>query len=93
VIVGVNRFDVPDAERHDVLRVDPRVEGDQRERLRRLRAARDQDAVDAALDVIRIAASGDVNLLDPIRDALRLDATIGEVSAALAEVFGRYRHA
>lgn len=70
-----------------------RVEGDQRERLRRLRAARDQDAVDAALDVIRTAASGDVNLLDPIRDALRLEATIGEVSAALAEVFGRYRHA
>ncbi|MGB5187811.1 MAG: methylmalonyl-CoA mutase family protein [Acidimicrobiia bacterium] len=93
VIVGVNRFDVPDAERHDVLRLDPRVEGDQRERLRRLRAARDQDAVDAALDVIRTAASGDVNLLDPIRDALRLEATIGEVSAALAEVFGRYRHA
>ena len=41
------------------------VEGDQRERLRRLRAARDQDAVDAALDVIRSAASGDANLLVP----------------------------
>ena len=93
VIVGVNRFDVPDAEPHDVLRVDPRVEGDQIERLRRLRAARDSDAVGVALDVIRSAAAGDTNLLYPIRDALRLEATIGEVSAALVEVFGRYGRA
>ena len=93
VIVGVNRFDVPDAEPHDVLRVDPRVEGDQIERLRRLRAARDSNAVGAALDVIRSAAAGETNLLYPIRDALRLEATIGEVSAALVEVFGRYGRA
>jgi methylmalonyl-CoA mutase N-terminal domain/subunit len=92
VIVGVNRFDVPDGEPHDVLRIDPAVERDQIERLRQLRAARDQDAVDAALGVIRSAAAGDTNLLYPIRDALRIEATIGEVSSALVEVFGRYRH-
>ena len=92
VIVGVNRFDVPDTEPHDVLRIDPVVERDQIERLRQLRAARDQDAVDAALGVIRSAAAGDTNLLYPIRDALRIEATIGEVSSALAGVFGRYRH-
>jgi methylmalonyl-CoA mutase N-terminal domain/subunit len=92
VIVGVNRFDVPGAEPHDVLRIDPSVERDQIERLRQLRSDRDTNAVDVALDVVRSAAAGDTNLLYPIRDALRLEATIGEVSAALVGVFGRYRH-
>ena len=93
VIVGVNRFEAPDSEPNDLLRVDPKIEGDQVERLRKLRAARDQDAVDAALIALREAAAGDTNLLYPIRDALRLEATVGEVSAALVGVFGRYRHA
>ncbi len=93
VIVGVNRFEAPDSEPNDLLRVDPKVEGDQVERLRKLRAARDQDAVDAAFTALREAAAGDTNLLYPIRDALRLEATVGEVSAALVGVFGRYRHA
>ena len=93
VIVGVNRFEAPDSESNDLLRVDPMIEGDQVERLRKLRAARDQDAVDAALTALREAAAGDTNLLYPIRDALRLEATVGEVSAALVGVFGRYRHA
>ena len=93
VIVGVNRFEAPDSEPNDLLRVDPKIEGDQVERLRKLRAARDQDAVDAALSALREAAAGDTNLLYPIRDALRLEATVGEVSAALVGVFGRYRHA
>ena len=93
VIVGVNRFEVPDPESHEVLRVDPRIEADQVERLSLVRARRDPDAVGAALNSIREAASGDANLLYPIRDALRLEATIGEVSASLVGVFGRYRRA
>ncbi len=93
VIVGVNRFEVPDPESHEVLRVDPRIEADQVERLSHVRARRDPDAVEAALNSIREAASGDANLLYPIRDALRLEATIGEVSASLVGVFGRYRRA
>jgi methylmalonyl-CoA mutase N-terminal domain/subunit len=91
VIVGVNRFRVPESEPSDVLRVDPRIERDQVARLRQLRAARDQPLVDQALAALREAAAGDSNLLYPIRDALRIDATVGEVSKALADVFGRYR--
>jgi methylmalonyl-CoA mutase N-terminal domain/subunit len=93
VIVGVNRFNVPDAESHDVLRVDPRIEGEQVERLRRFRSTRNQDAIDGSLDEVRTAAAGDANLLYPMGDALRLGATIGEVSGALVDVFGRYRSA
>ena len=91
VIVGVNRFRVPESEPSDVLRVDPRIERDQVARLQQLRAARDQPLVDQALAALREAAAGDSNLLYPIRDALRIDATVGEVSTALADVFGRYR--
>jgi methylmalonyl-CoA mutase N-terminal domain/subunit len=43
--------------------------------------------------VIRSAAAGTANLLYPISDALRFEATIGEVSGALVDVFGRYRNA
>ena len=92
VIVGVNRFKVADTEPHDVLRVDPDIEREQVGRLRRFRASRNHDDVEAALDGVRTAAAGDTNVLYPMRDALRLGATIGEVSGALVEVFGRYRN-
>ncbi|MEA2022798.1 MAG: methylmalonyl-CoA mutase family protein [Actinomycetota bacterium] len=91
VIVGVNRFQIDEAGGHEVLRVDPRIESEQVERLRRLRANRDPGAVDVALETVRLIAAGDENLLPPMREALRIGATVGEVSNALAEVFGRYR--
>ncbi len=91
VIVGVNRFQIDEAGDHKVLRVDPRIEFEQVERLQRLRAKRDPGAVDVALETVRQTAAGDENLLPPMREALRIGATVGEVSNALADVFGRYR--
>ena len=91
VIVGVNRFDIPDREDHDVLRVDPTIETQQVARLRALRSRRDKGAVDAALASLRDGAAGDGNLLYPMRDALSQGATVGEVSSTLGAVFGRYR--
>ena len=93
VIVGVNRFDVADGEAHDVLRVDQTIETEQVARLRSLRSHRDGDAVDAARLSLRDRAQGEGNLLYPMREALRLGATVGEVSSTLAEVFGRYHQA
>ena len=61
------------------------------ERLRALRASRDQAGVDAAIDDVRAAARGTQNLLVPMREALKRRATLGEVSDALREVFGEYR--
>jgi len=60
------------------------------ERLRALRAGRDQARVTAALASLRSAASGAGNLLEASIVAMRARATVGEVSEALAEVFGRY---
>jgi methylmalonyl-CoA mutase N-terminal domain/subunit len=91
VVVGVNRFETESRDAPDVLRVDPSIERDQVERLRRLKDERDGDAVMATLDAVRSAASGGNNLLYPMRDALRSGATVGEVSSALKDVFGTYR--
>lgn len=68
--------------------VDPRIETDQRERLKALRRERDNHAVSHALDELRSAACGTDNVLPPMRLALGLRATVGEVSNALRDVWG-----
>ena len=90
VVVGVNRFTVEEEEPYEPLRVDPTIEAEQRARLERVRAERDQAAVDAALERVRSAAAGTDNLLYPMREALRARATVGEVSDALRDVWGVY---
>jgi methylmalonyl-CoA mutase N-terminal domain/subunit len=90
VVVGVNRFTIDEEESYEPLRVDPTIESEQRARLERVRAERDQAAVEAALERVRAAAAGTDNLLYPMRDALRARATVGEVSDALRDVWGVY---
>jgi methylmalonyl-CoA mutase, N-terminal domain len=90
VVVGVNKFTVDEEEHYEPLRVDPTIGAAQCERLEALRAGRDQAAVDLALDALKAAARGTDNVLYPMRDALRLRATVGEVSDALREVWGLY---
>ena len=91
VVVGVNRFtDAGDAATPGLV-VDPGLERDQVARLAAWRTGRSTPAVDAALGGVRTAAAGDDNLLPPMKVALLAGATVGEVSDALADVFGRYR--
>ncbi len=91
IVVGVNRFALDEEEPYEPLRVDPTIEQQQRARLERIRAERDQAAVDDALSRIRAAAGGGDNILYPMRDALRARATVGEVSDALRDVWGVYQ--
>jgi methylmalonyl-CoA mutase N-terminal domain/subunit len=91
VVVGVNRFAVPEEDPYEPLRVDPTIEKAQAARLAELRATRDAAAVERALDALRNAASGTDNVLYPMKEALRARATVGEVSGALREVWGVYR--
>ena len=91
VVVGVNRSVSAQEDRYDPLRVDPSIEADQRERLRVLRAKRDNAAVERALSDLKKAAEGSDNVLYPMREALRELATVGEVCNALREVWGTYR--
>ena len=90
VVVGVNRFTVDEEEPYQPLRVDPAIEAEQVARLARLRASRDRAAVDAALDAVRRAAAGTDNVLYPLKEALRAQATVGEVCHALRDVWGGY---
>jgi methylmalonyl-CoA mutase, N-terminal domain len=89
-VVGVNRFTLEEEEPYEPLRVDPQIEVDQVERLAVLRKERDNDAVSRALDSLRKAAAGSDNVLLPMREALSLRATGGEVSHALRDVWGLY---
>jgi methylmalonyl-CoA mutase N-terminal domain/subunit len=93
IVVGVNAY-VDDTvalpERFDV---PPELAGDQRRGLEELRAARDGAAVRAALGALATGAEGDANLMPAIIAAVRAEATLGEISAALREVFGAYRPA
>ncbi len=91
VIVGVNRFALDAEEPYEPLRVDPAIEAAQARRLATLRAERDSAAVTAALDELRAAARGTDNVLVPLKQALALRATVGEVCNALREVWGTYQ--
>ena len=63
------------------------------ERLRKLRAERSTDEVKRRLSALRIAAQGDENLMLPIYAAVKAYATLGEICAALRDVFGTHEEA
>ena len=89
-IVGINRFQTDELDDYDPLRVDPAIEATQIKRLEALRATRDGQAVNQALDAVRVAAGGHANVVYPIKAALAVQATGGEVADALREVWGTY---
>ncbi|MYZ51665.1 methylmalonyl-CoA mutase [Malikia spinosa] len=93
VIVGVNKYKLAKEDPIDTLDVDNvRVRDGQIARLQAIKASRDSAAVAAALAALTTAAeSGQGNLLDLAIQAIRLRATVGEVSDALEAVYGRHR--
>ncbi|MBK7899497.1 MAG: methylmalonyl-CoA mutase [Azonexus sp.] len=93
VIVGVNKYKLAREDAIDILDIDNHaVREAQIARLKSIRATRDAAAVSAALDALtRCAETGDGNLLDLTVKAIRLRATVGEVSDALEKIFGRFR--
>ncbi|MGH9750053.1 MAG: acyl-CoA mutase large subunit family protein [Candidatus Polarisedimenticolia bacterium] len=95
VVVGVNRYaSAGDAGSAIPLqKIDPRLETEQRERLRALRERRDPAAAARGLAGVERAASGDSNLLPAILEAVEARATLGEIADVLRRVFGTYRPA
>jgi methylmalonyl-CoA mutase, N-terminal domain len=92
VIVGVNRYEETGTESEEIElhRIDPEAERRQHERTSRVRAERDAAAAEAALARVRETASGTENLLLPLREALRVRCTIGEICNVLRDEFGMY---
>ncbi|MCV2348177.1 methylmalonyl-CoA mutase [Paucibacter sp. Y2R2-4] len=93
VIVGVNKYKLAKEDKIEILDVDNvRVRDGQIERLKAIKSSRDNAAVQAALNALTEAAkSGQGNLLDLSIQAVRLRATVGEISDALEAVYGRHR--
>ncbi|MBK1689510.1 methylmalonyl-CoA mutase [Rubrivivax gelatinosus] len=93
VIVGVNKYRSTKQDKVEILEVDNvKVRDAQIARLAQVRAARDGAKVQAALDALTAAAhSGEGNLLGLAIDAMRVRATVGEVSDALEKIYGRHR--
>ncbi|MGW2383193.1 methylmalonyl-CoA mutase [Streptomyces sp. NPDC001658] len=90
-VIGVNKYRVETDEQIDVLKVDnSSVRTQQIEKLRRLRAERDERACQDSLDALTRAAGGEGNLLELAVNAARAKATVGEISDALEKVYGRH---
>jgi methylmalonyl-CoA mutase len=92
VIVGVNKYRLAKEDPIEILEVDNvKVRDQQIVRLKQIRAKRDAAKVQAALDALATGAGKGANLLELTVQAIRLRATVGEVSDALEKVFGRHR--
>lgn len=91
IVVGVNRFQEAEKPEVPLFVLNERVAEEQHAALAELRAQRDNQAVQSALEDVRACAQGDGNLLYPMKKALGHYATIGEVCGVLREVWGEYQ--
>jgi len=90
-VVGVNKFQAEeDAKPGDLLKVDPEVRIKQTDKIQKLKANRDNDAVTRNLAALKKAAEGEANLMPPILECVRAYATLGEICDCLRGVFGEY---
>jgi methylmalonyl-CoA mutase N-terminal domain/subunit len=90
IIVGVNRYQVPEERPPELLRVPLEVEVRQAERVRRAKEQRNGATARAALARVREAASSGENLMPPLVDAVKAMVTVGEISDVYRDVFGVY---
>lgn len=91
-VIGVNKFnDSKKLAEQDVLTADLSVGERQVARLEKMKAARDNEAVKAALEKLREAAKGTENLMPYLIDAVKTYATLGEICGVLREEFGEYK--
>ncbi len=92
IIVGVNAYAEPEEKLEiPILKIDPKVEHEQSENLKRLRAERDNTKVRQALDQLKTAAQEDRNLMPPLIDCSRAYCTLGEMINVLKGVYGTWR--
>lgn len=91
IVVGVNRFRSKDEKGIPTFRLDPDGERAQVERLREVRASRDNTSTVSALSRLTEAARGSANLMPYILAAAEAWGTVGEISEAMRVVFGEYR--
>ena len=90
-MVNVTIYEPQDEQDVETHRIDPEISQRQLDRLKHLKEKRDNDLVERRLEDLKEACRGDANTMYPIIEAVRAYATVGEISAAMQEIFGSYR--
>jgi methylmalonyl-CoA mutase N-terminal domain/subunit len=90
IVVGVNQYVSEEDAEIELHYVDPALERKQVGRLDAVRARRDSERLERALSELRDAAAGESNLMEPLLDCARADASEGEIVESLQRVFGTY---
>ena len=93
VVVGVNKFTVEEEPPKNLLRVNPEVEEFQRNKTKNVRAERDGAACEEALAKLKRTAVDGGNVMEPIFEAVKTYATLGEICDTLRDVYGEYTEA
>ena len=91
IVVGVNKFKIEEDPPKGLLKVDPSVGKLQEEKIKQLKATRDNLQVSKALQELKKCAETDKNLMPPIIKCVRAYCTLGEICDALRAVFGEYK--
>jgi methylmalonyl-CoA mutase N-terminal domain/subunit len=91
IIVGLNQFQMEEGPLRDILRITPEVEQYQKGKLAKVKEARNNTKVKETLAFLKKAAQGTENVVPPILEAVKVYATLGEISDTLREIFGEYR--
>lgn len=91
IVVGVNKFKTEETEKKDLLKVDPIVEQNQRDKISKLKEERDNEAVEKSLELLGEKAKTDENLMPYILESVKTYATLGEICNVLRDEFGEYQ--
>ena len=91
VIVGVNEYEVDEEPEVDIEEVTEEDQQRQRDRLQQVRDERDDAAAEDALSALHEAAAGDSNLIPYLVDAVKAEATTGEICNTMRDVFGEHQ--
>ncbi len=91
IVVGMNKFQVKEKPVEGLLKLDPRVEELQRDKIKKTKENRDEKMVQDNLKALRQAASGNENTMPYILESVKAYATLGEICGVLREVFGEYQ--
>ncbi len=90
IVVGVNKFTSEKADIPAILKIDPKLENQQIERLKSLKSKRDNDRVRKCLEELKSVAESDENIVGPVIKAVENYATVGEISDVFRNVWGEY---
>jgi methylmalonyl-CoA mutase N-terminal domain/subunit len=90
-VVGVNKYSIPEEIPIEVLKIDPAMEERQIQRVRKMKRERNSSALKEALKRVAEACRSGENLMEPICEAVRRDATVGEISDIYRAEFGVYK--